>query len=344
MKRLVLLILGLMLITACIQQEKAEPEKVVKSVQGDKAPREQKDLEKPLPPPPAPKPALSFKILWSFTTGGDVYGVALSGNGTRAAVGSYDGFVYLIDEKGEKVWDFKTRGGVHDVAMPEDGGYVAAVSYVYDEATVYLLSGDGRELWSIRVPGLSKGVDVDGEGRVAVASYMDKLYMMKDGGVIWEYALPESAYGAWDVVISGDKVVAVDDNAYLYTFNMRGELLQKIRVAQRDYTYGVAAAPGGYVAVATQDKGVYLYKDGRLKWRRGTGFSNYAAAISEKAELIAVGSWDKYLYVYGIDGELLHKHPVGGNVNRVDFSDNRLIFGSSDGRAYLAEAQLTPGG
>lgn len=288
---------------------------------------------------------LSFKVLWSFSTGDDVYGVALSLNGTLAAVGSYDGHVYLLRER-EELWRFKTRGGVRDVAMSEDGRFVAAVSYVYDEATVYLLTGDGVELWNLSIPGLSRGVDVDQKGRVAVASYMDRVYLLEGGRVVWSYPLEDSPYGSWDVAFSGDRIWAVEDNGYLYAFSPGGEVLHKIRVAAKDYPYGLASGPRGYVAVVTMKGWIYLYRDGMPLWKTRTAspgdrlVAGYGVAVSGDAELVAVGSWDKNLYIYDTAGRRLHRHPVGAHVNRVDFSGSRLIFGSVDGRAYIAEAEL----
>jgi hypothetical protein len=287
---------------------------------------------------------LSFKVLWSFPTGGDVYGVALALNGTLAAVGSYDGHVYLL-RGGEEVWRFKTRGGVRDVAVTDDGRLLAAVSYVYDEATVYLLNGDGVELWNLSVPGMSRGVDVDPRGRVAVASYMDRVYLLVDGGVAWSHALEDSPYGSWDVAFSGETLWAVDDSGYLYAFSPGGEVLHRVRVAVKDYPYGLATGSGGYVAVATMKGWIHLYRDGRLLWKKRTAspgdrlVAGYGAAISDEG-LVAVGSWDRNLYIYDTGGRRLLRHPVGAYVNRLDFSGTRLIYGSVDGRAYLAEAAL----
>lgn len=340
-----LLLFMLLLASACIQEEKTREEE--KST-GEKAPGVEKPSQeqgKAVKPAPKPEVRLSFDILWSLNTGDKVYGVALAASGTRAAVGSFNEFLYLLDANGKELWRFKTRGSVQDVALSMDGAYVAAVSYVYDESTVYLLTGNGEKVWSVSMPGLARGVDVDKKSRVAVATYRERVYMI-DREIRWEHVLPESAYGAWDVVFAGDKVLAVDDNALLYSFNTEGKLLQKIKVAKKDYPYGVATGPGGYTAVVTQKGGVYLYKDGKLRWSRKMGspgerlVAGYGVAISDAGELVAVGSWDKNLYIYSIDGKLLLKHTVGDHVNRVAFSGDRIIFGSTSGLAYLAEVKV----
>lgn len=327
-----IIMLMLLLLSGCLQEEGTRPEAWEELFEETPLPPVEEQVEKP------PSKTLSLKVLWNFTTGDKVYGVALS-DANRAAVGSLDGHVYLLDRDGKLLWRFKARGGVHDVAMSSPVGYVAALSYTYDETTVHLLDKDGRELWSLAVPKLSRGVDVSASGEVAVASSTGKIYLINKS-IRWTYNLEESVWGAWDVVFAGDRVIAVDDNADIYYLSMDGSLLGKTRVAEKDYIYGVAAAPGGYVAVVTQNKSVYLYRDGKLLWKRKTDFSNYGVAISPGSEFVAAGSWDKNLYIYDISGKLLLKHHVGDSVNRVAFSEGHLIYGSGDGSAYLAEVIL----
>jgi WD40 repeat protein len=217
---------------------------------------------------------------------------------------------------------------------------IVVLSYTYDESTLHLLDKNGRELWNLSIPGLARGVDITADGSIAVASYTGKVILLKDGNVLWEHVLEKSAWGAWDVVFADNRVIAGDDNAIIYELNMDGELLRKKKLGRKDYIYGVASdSDGNYVAAVTQYNMTYLFKDGKLQWKHQTRFSNYGAAISPKGDLVAVGSWDKNLYIYDIRGKLLWKHYVGDNVNRISFSgDGRyLLAGSSDNSAYLFE-------
>lgn len=303
--------------------------------------------ETPLPPAP-PKPpskeeqskiTLEPALLWSYTAGDNVYGVALSADAEYIALGSWDERMYLLNKKGELLWEFKPGGGVHDVAMTQDGEWIAFLSYTYDTTTVHLFDKDGMELWNASIPALARGVDVSNEGSVAVASSSGKIYLLNEGSVLWEYVLEKSTWGAWDVVIADKRIIAGDDNADVYELSLGGELLRKTKLAAKDYIYGVAAdSNGSYIVGVTQNKNVYLLKDGKQNWRRQTGFSNYGAAISPQG-LVAVGSWDANLYIYDIKGNLLWKHNLGDNVNRLAFSGNGkyLLAASSDKRVYLFE-------
>jgi WD40 repeat protein len=334
MMKPVLLIL-LFLLIGCIQQPVDEPK--VES----QAPA---PIEAPVQPPDGQEQqkstSLQPRLLWNYTTMDNVYGVALSGNGEYAALGSWDDRVYFLNKKGELLWEFKAKGGVHDVAMTSSADTIAVLSYIYDETTLHVIDKNGRELWNLSLPGLARGVDITEDGSIAVASYTGKVILLKEGSILWEYALEKSAWGAWDAVFADNRIIAGDDNAIIYELDLKGELLRKKKLGRKDYIYGVAADPeGSYVAAVTQDKNVYLFRDGKLQWKHQTGFSNYGAAISPRGDLVAVGSWDKNLYLYDIQGKLLWKHYVGDSVNRISFSgDGRyLLIGSSDNSAYLFE-------
>lgn len=325
-------LLILILLTGCIQQGVEEPENILS------------EPAKPLESPPVSKEekpiSIQPKLLWSYTTMDNVYGVALSGDGKYAAIGSWDQGVYFLNNKAEQLWAHRTGGGVNDVAITKDGTKIAVLSYLYDETTLHLLDNNGVELWNISLPGLARGVDVSPDGSVAVASNSGKVYLLKDANIAWEYVLEKSAWGAWDVVFADNKIVAGDDNSVIYELNLAGELVKKRKLGSKDYLYGVAAdSGGGYTAAVTQDRNVYFFKDGGLLWKKRTEFSNYGVEISSKRGLVAVGSWDQNLYLYDLRGRLLWKHYVGDNVNRLSFSDDGgyLLFGSSDNSAYLFE-------
>ena len=333
-----LLIIPLLLI-GCLQQPVADPK--ADSTAPTTAP-----TKPPVQPPSEQKQqkpiSLQPRALWNYTTMDNVYGVALSDNGEYAALGSWDDHVYFLNKKGEPLWEFKAKGGIHDVAMTSNTATIAVLSYTYDETTLHILDKNGRELWNLSIPGLARGIDITEDGSIAVASYTGKVILLKNGYILWEYALEKSAWGAWDAVFADNRIIAGDDNAIIYELNLDGGLLWKKKLGRKDYIYGVAAdSKGSYVAAVTQDKNVYLFKNGKLQWKQQTGFSNYGAAISPKGDLVAVGSWDKNLYLFGIRGDLLWKHYVGDNVNRISFSgDGRyLLIGSSDNSAYLFELE-----
>lgn len=334
------ILLTALLLSSCLQGEVGSGPEVKKENATLKASKideiKKTDEAEPAFPPAKAVYSFIFTPLWSFETGDEVYGVALSMNGSLAAIGSSN-YLYLVDEAGREVRRVKMRdgGSVQDVAMTEDGGYVAVLSYAYDDTRVHLLNTAGELFWSYTIPKLARGVDVDKRGRVAVVSYQSRLYLLKDGRIVWTRDLPRSPYGAWDVVFQQDRLIVGDDNGDMYIFNLEGKVSWKTKVKRKDYVYGVAASSGGYLAAVTQGGGVHVYKNGRLTWKRTTGFSNYGVAISEELGLVAVGSWDKNLYIYDIKGKLFLKRQEKSEINRVDFSGDRLIYGSKDGTANL---------
>lgn len=290
------------------------------------------------PPPafPAPlQPAIEPKLLWKYKTGGDVYGVGVASKAEHIVVGSWDGYVYLLNRSGNLIWKFEMKGGVGDVAVSKE--HVAATSYLVQEGTLYLFSTTGEVLWNKTFPNHLKGVDVGSWG-VAVGSGDGGVYMFHANGTgAWEYRTEKSAWGVWDVALSKEHIFAGGDDGNLYLLSADGKLIWKKNLGRESYVYGVAISEDGEYSIAvSQDKNVYFFKNGELLWKRGTGFSNYGAAISKYA---AAGSWDGHLYLFDRGGNLLWKGSIGSNVNRVAFSPegSYLAAASSDGYAYFFE-------
>tara|TARA_B100000315_G_scaffold260600_1_gene323344 strand:+ start:2186 stop:3193 length:1008 start_codon:yes stop_codon:yes gene_type:complete len=286
--------------------------------------------------------SLEPRLLWKYLTNGNIYGVALSENAEYSILGSWDGSVYCLNKKGDFIWKFKANGKIQDVAMSPNNVSIAVLSYTFDKITLYNLDINGQELWNLSLKGFSRGVDITDDNHIAIASNTGEIFLLNEKEVIWTYLLEKSAWCAWDVVFANNTIIVGDDNGIIYKLSMGGEVLWKEKLGPRDYIYGVSAnRNGSLIAASTEDKNIYLFNDGNLKWKRETEFSNYGVAISPKNDLVAVGSWDKNLYIFDIQGNLLWKYFVADNVNRVVFSKNGrfLLIGSSNNHAYLFELE-----
>ncbi|MEE8167947.1 MAG: WD40 repeat domain-containing protein [Candidatus Hydrothermarchaeales archaeon] len=308
----------------------------------------------PTPPStPAPTPQQTqapvkadytpLKLLWSYETGKDVYGAAVSTNGDIVVAGSWDHHVHVLDKSGELLWKFKARGSVNDVDITPSGDRIVATSYVIPNGTVYLFDKSGKLLWKKETESLSKGIAISPTGDSIVFGLdNDKIIRMdKKGAILWEHETRHSAWGVWDVALTSDgRLVAGSDDAYTYFFDAAGELSWEDTRGSRSLVLGVDVSPNGdYVAVAAHDNDVYLYKGNSLLWKYETGRLNYGVALSSDASYVAVGSWDKNLYLLNRDGKLVVKYPIGSYVNRVVFSpdDKYLAVAASDGSLYFFE-------
>lgn len=334
----VFLLLLIALSLGCIQAQESLGNEQLKN-ETQKVPPQTSPVQSAKPslivPAAPPRPTIEPKLLWKYKTGDDAYSVGVSSNADYVAIGSWDGYVYLLNRSGQLFWKFKMKGSTEDVAISEN--YVAATSYLIREGTLYLFSISGELLWSKTFSSHLKGVDVGAQG-VLVGSGDGSIYLFyRNGTKAWEYKTENSAWGVWDVAFSKGSVVAGGDDASLYLLGMDGKLIWKKNLSRESHIYGVAISEDGeYSAAVSEDKNVYFFKNGELLWKRGTGFSNYGVAISK---YIAAGSWDGYFYLFDRSGNLLWKYNIGSYVNRVAFSPegSYLAAASSDGYAYFFE-------
>lgn len=293
------------------------------------------------PEPPAEK--VELRLIWKYETGDEVYGVDITDDGDVIIAASWDDNVYALDKNGSLLWNFRTAGSAYDAAISPAGDIVVATSYLSPKGYVYAFNVSGGLLWERGLEDLSKGIAVSQAGdRIAVGMGNDAVLMLDNkGNQLWRKATRESAWGVWDVAFAPDGgVVAGSDDTYAYFFDASGGLLRELGFGTGGYVLSVAfSADGEYAGVATHDGGVHLYRGGKLVWRYQTGRLNYGIAISSKGGYVAVGSWDKNLYLIGKAGGLLSKQPMDFYVNRLAFSggDGYLAVASSDKNIYLFE-------
>ncbi|MBI5253788.1 MAG: WD40 repeat domain-containing protein [Euryarchaeota archaeon] len=221
-------------------------------------------------------------------------------------------------------WKYKTDGDIYGVGVTSNAEHIAVGSW---DNHIYLLNRSGQLLWNKTFDNHLKGVDVGVQG-VVVGSGDGSIYFFHINGTkAWEYRTEKSAWGVWDAALSKEHIFAGGDDGSLYLLSLDGTLIWTKNSGRESYIYGVAIS---------QDKRAYFFRNRELFWERSTGFSNYGVAISRYT---AVGSWDRHLYVFDRNGNLVWKYDIDGNVNRVAFSPDGsyLAAASSDGCAYLFE-------
>lgn len=294
-------------------------------------------------------------LLWKYDTGFDIYGVGITEDGGMTVAGSGDFYIYAFNSTGGILWKYQAKGAVGDVAMTPKGDRIVATSFVTPESTLYLLDPKGRLVWKKGLENLSKGVDISADGNtIAVGLSNGKIQVLdRNGAIKWEYLTRDSPWGIWDVALKQDGgLVAGSDDTYLYVLNPKGELVFNDSQGSGLYINGVATSTeGDYIGVASRGKrkpgaplqpgAIYLYQGNKLLWQFETGRLNYGVALTQKAEMVAVGSWDKNLYLLNNRGELVAKYQMDSYVNRVAFSGDGkyLATGTVDGSIYLFEVE-----
>jgi WD40 repeat protein len=135
--------------------------------------------------------------LWSYQTGGPVFSVSISSDGSYAVVGSDDNRIYFFGrEENTPLWSYQTGGPVHSVAISSDGSYAVAGS---SDNRIYFF---GREenipLWSYRTGGEVLSVAISSDGTYVIAgSSDDRSYLFA------RRILPPAVLGILPYVMAG---------------------------------------------------------------------------------------------------------------------------------------------
>jgi outer membrane protein assembly factor BamB len=163
--------------------------------------------------------AATGKRLWSFQTGGWVYGAAVA-TATHVFVGSQDKAFYCLDKKtGKQVWKYETKGRI------ESGGAVdkSSVYFASCDGSVYCLKqSDATERWQF-------ATDCEPDGRI---SAIYSVPLLRGGNVY--FAAGEG------------QMYAVDQNT--------GKLKWKIRPSEQSETYCDLATDGSHFFLVTRPR------------------------------------------------------------------------------------------
>ncbi len=92
--------------------------------------------------------------------------VAMARDGSRAALGTETGMVWLIDAGRRDVWEFDQEGAVRALACSEEGLHVA---YGLADGRVGLIGGDGARKWEARLPGEVFALALSSDGSLCAA-------------------------------------------------------------------------------------------------------------------------------------------------------------------------------
>jgi outer membrane protein assembly factor BamB len=136
--------------------------------------------------------AAAGKRLWSFQTGGWVFGAAVA-TSTRVLVGSQDTHLYCLDKQsGKQVWKFKTKGRVESCGAVD----TRFVYFGSCDGNVYCLNqADGAQQWQFHTDPLPGGgrsaiysVPILRQGSVYIAAGEGQFYALnaEKGNLRWK--------------------------------------------------------------------------------------------------------------------------------------------------------------
>jgi len=293
---------------------------------------------------------------------------------SQVVFGSWDDYVYCLDEDGNLLWKFATENAIEYATPCLD--HAATVFVTSLDHYLYVLEEDGPLRFKILlddVPHYSPAVDV-ATGDIYAASRSSIRKFRYDGTLLWQYA---QDYITTHITLSEDRlfvgsyfnrIIALSkDGSLAYEFVTEGYIMNSSPAVKSDVFIG--------------DYDYYLYcvdEEGNLKWRfEANGTIHASASLTEEeiffgddlgfffslsydgtenwhidlpdvifatASISSLSSSEPYLYVgcedkrlYCIqNGEIIFSYEVGGIIDSSPASDkqNNIFFGSHDHYLY----------
>jgi WD40 repeat protein len=288
-----------------------------------------------------PSVGFSQEVLWNYHAGSGIWSVAISSDGSYAAVGSFanttasgDNILYF-DSTGRLLWSYKVGDTVWSVSVSGDGEYIAAGS---KDNNVYFFRKDGSLLWSYKTGNAVWSVSVSADGGyVAVGSYDNSVYFFdRSGKLLWRYKTDDIVLSVSVSADGGYVAVGSYDNS-VYFFDRSGKLLWR-HSANNVVVDTAVSADGGYVAVGSYDNSVYFFdRSGKLLWKHRTGDEVWDVSISGDGGFIVAGSKDYNVYFFNSTGGLIGRYSADYYVSSVatSFDGNYTIAGSYDTNVYF---------
>lgn len=258
--------------------------------------------------------------------------------------GSSDKHVYAVDALSGKLrWKFKTEGIVHTTPAVHDG-----ILYVgsWDTYLYALDAATGKKLWKFKTgenPGMTgiQSSPTVASGSVFFGARDANLYCLdaKTGAKRWQYA----AQNAW--ILS----TPVMDNKTIYVGTSDSFLLLALSVTDgtevwrsklNGYVFGTPCVTENSIFIG--DFTGKLYAIEKTTGKIASAFNTDSSTKNRAAILKPDGTMDFGKLAEGKDPSLYRSvvevmdllYKLGPIVSSPTISDNKLFFGSSDGKLY----------
>lgn len=204
------------------------------------------------------------KESWSYKTdrsdGSGIlvsWSVAISPDGSYAALGAGNNLVYFFDNKNKRLlWKYEADMDVISVSISEDGKCLAAGS---NDGYVYFFSQEGKLLWKYKVnfPVVTVSLSKDGN-YLALGSYNRYVWFLnKDGELLWRYKAGK-AVTSTSISADGKYIVAGSRDKNIYSFNRAGKLLWEYKTGDCVDSVDISE-DGSCVVGGSRDGFIYFF-------------------------------------------------------------------------------------
>jgi WD40 repeat protein len=199
--------------------------------------------------------------------------LAISDDGKTIATASFDGSIYLMNEKG-KVLQNITAGNesleILSLSLSPEGDYLAFSDAGFSPASnppkkITLMDRNCEELWNHPTRTFTYILAVSSDGLYSVfGSYENITCVDKDGSVLWNY--PEAAVSL-DISDDFEYIVAITDNQKAFCLNRSGSVIWENKF--RSPNNIKISADGNYVSLTTTLRKLYLMEStGAPLWNK----------------------------------------------------------------------------
>jgi len=282
-------------------------------------------------------PIVSGWVFWKYRTDGTVVSVGVSADGNYTVAGTDAGSLFLLDGNGSLLWTYHFAVDVECVAISGDGSRIAVGIHEYRSGSpdIYLFDNNRNIIWQRDLVEGSWPCDVaiSPDATYIVTGDTDnKVYFYDISGtnLIWTYTA-----GHWVSAVSvsseGEYTAAGSWDNSLYFFNKSGNLLWSKEFETSVYAVSVSSE-GGYVAAQSSSQNVSLFgKNGGLLLETPFHISVKAVSVSANADRIAVGAYYR-ITVIDKTANIIFEREADDSVEDVAMTaDGKFVaFGSGD--------------
>jgi eukaryotic-like serine/threonine-protein kinase len=250
------------------------------------------------------------------------------------------GKVLKLGANGVKQWEANLNVSAYNVSKLYGAAVNTKEIFVTANTGVFILDKNG----SVR----SRLVNFSDSVLSAPAAGADYVIYGKGGELIrqsetgqtpWKAKLAEGSFWLSKPVIDGSVVYAgaLDDKMHAY-FVANGAEIWSTRT--RNWVVGTALSSNGVIYFGSNDGNVYAVDsgDGNLRWAAQTQLavqSQPEAGVMGGKDVVFAGGTDKSVYAISTDsGQILWKGSSTAAAGSPMFYQNKVIFGSEDGKVY----------
>lgn len=258
-------------------------------------------------------------------------------------IGSENGSLYGIDEKGNIVWRFETDGwAVSSPVIDEQGN----ICFASTAGTLYAIRPDHTIKWQLEFKiDTPLSVAIEPGGMIIFAADSTVYGLTNNGQIEWEFKSESRFFTSPVLDHQGNVYIGAYDGTF-YALNPDGTEKWSFK-ASGPILSPAAIANGSAIYFGSMDGTFYALEfDGTLEWSystlSGSGISCSPAIGSDGT--LYFGCRDHHLYALNPEGELEWRYKTLAAVHSTPAigSDGMIYFGSMDGqfRALNADGVL----